>query len=167
MKDIEVSIKVFKEKQKEHLQKYCDYLQELRAINQAENAEIDKMPGSNSREQYDNYEKQCKDKILEFNKQRKDLKEKYKEFSDMYSCPYYCVIKDIKSLDKMQEQDDPNYEHYKEKLKTYKGKILEDYFHPERYGKFIGLAFFLDEVYYLIENKETHKQDFLLNAKLH
>jgi len=153
-----VSIERYKKECEIWLKEHNKYLDELAAINVAENKEVDAMPGSIHRDRWDLYCENHFDKVQSAEQARKALKEKYGNYSSFYACPYYCVITKVEDLEKVVPKTENNYKYWKENIEKWHGKMMQSSYRKGRWGRFIGLAFFLDEVYFLFKNPKTGEE---------
>lgn len=152
-----VSISRYIRETKAFLKKHNQYLDELAVINVAESKEVDAMPYPTHHERWDKYCDQHIDKVKSAEKARKELKKKYGNYSSFYACPYYCVITKVEQLERVVPKDKNNYKHYKESIEKWHGKMVQSCRKGE-WGRFIGLAFFLDDVYFLFKNPKTGEE---------
>lgn len=153
-----VSISRYKRECDDFLKMYNQYLNELSAINIAESKEVDAMPYPTHHERWDKYCEQHMDKVREAEQARKSLKEKYGNYASFYACPYYCVITKVEQLERVISKDKNNYKYCKEYIEKWHGKMVQASYRKGEWGRFIGLAFFLDEVYFLFKNPKTGKE---------
>ena len=162
----QVDIKTYREEKEKYLEKFCEYQYELAEINKAENAEIDAIQLEKFTDKYEEYCDKFPEKVEYYKNLRKELKERYGEHSSYYNCPYYCVVHDKKELDeliddKYKNNEDSNYNYWLRDLE-YVGQDLQDECHKDVHGKCIGMAFFVDQDYYLIIDEKTKREKFLL-----
>ena len=137
-------------------------MDKLAAINIAENKDIEELCGKPHLQYWSEFEEKYPEKVEERKKQRKALKKEYGGYSSYYNCPYYCVATNKKELDELFNEcyKDSNrgegsmYKHALKELKEMKGKIYQDECDKDAYGKFIGMAFFIDQDYYCLEDKD-------------
>lgn len=157
-----VSIKEYIEKTEYWIKKYSEYMDKLVAINTAENKDIEKLCGKPHLNYWDEFEEKYPEKVKERQAQRDKLKEEYDGYSSYYNCPYYCLATNEKELNELFNECYKNskrgknsmYQHTLKALKEMKGKIYQDECNKDAYGKFIGMAFFIDQDYYCLENKD-------------
>ena len=152
-----VSISRYLRETKAFLKKHCKYMDELAAINVVESKEVDAMPYPIHRERWDKYCEQHMDKVQAAEKARKALKEKYGKYSSLYGCPYYCVITKVEQLERVIPKSEDNYVYWKDDIEKWHGKMVQSN-RKDEWGKFIGLAFFIDNVYFLFKNPNTGKE---------
>ena len=152
-----VSISRYKRECDAFLKKHSQYLDELAEINKAENKIVDAMPGNIHRDRWDLYCERHPDKVQEAEKARKSLKEKYGNYSNFYACPYYCVITKVEQLERVVPKSKDNYKYWKADIEKWHGKMVQSYRKGE-WGRFVGLAFFLDDVYFLFKNPITGQE---------
>ena len=166
MDAVEVDIKTYKEEKEKYLEKYSEYLDEVVKINKSEHAEIESIELENFTDKYKEYCDKFPERVEYYKNLRKELKEKYGEYSSYYNCPYYCVVHNKEELDELlsdeyKNREDSNY-HYLLKDLEYIGRDLQDECHKDVHGKCIGMAFFIDQDYYLIVDEKTKREEFLL-----
>ena len=157
-----VSIKEYTEKTEYWLKKYSEYMDKLAAINIAENNDIEELCGKPYLNYWSEFEEKYPEKVEERKKQRKILKEEYGGYSSYYNCPYYCIARNEKELDELYTvcYKDSNrgegslYQHNLKSLKEMMGKMYQDDCNKDVYGKFIGMAFFIDQDYYCLKDKK-------------
>ena len=152
-----VSISRYLRETKAFLEKHYSYMDELAKINVAESEAVDKMPYPTHHERWDKYCEQHMDKVQAAEKARKALKEKYGNYSSFYACPYYCVITKVEQLERVIAKNKDNYKYWKADIEKWHGKMVQSYRKGE-WGRFVGLAFFLDDVYFLFKNPKTGKE---------
>lgn len=164
----EVDIKTYKEEKEKFLKIFCEYQNELVEINKAEHAEIESIELEKFTDKFDEYCEKFPDRVEFYKQQRKELKEKYGEYSSYYNCPYYCVVHNKKELDELLNINEDsvlgeisNYDYWLRDLE-YVGVDLQDECHKDVHGKCIGIAFFIDQDYYLIVDEKTKREQFLL-----
>lgn len=171
MSFIEVDIKTYKEKVDEWIKKYSEYSKELLDINKAENEEIETFDSNRSTDAYETYVEEHPDRVKYFEEQRKLLKERYGSYSSYYNCPYYCVVHNKEELDELIPKDKQdkksNYKYNIKYLKDFTGKRIQDDCHIDVHGSFIGIAFFIDQDYFLIKDDNTKREMFLMNVSLY
>lgn len=156
-KAVKVSISRYLKEIKAFLKKYHSYIDDLDKINAVEDKAVDKMPYPIHRERWDKYCEQYMDKVLAAEKARKALKEKYGKYSSLYGCPYYCVITKIEQLERVPSKNEDNYMHWKADIEKWHGKMVQSNRKCE-WGRFVGLAFFIDNVYFLFKNPITGQE---------
>lgn len=168
----EVSIQEFDKIAEEYIKIYSQYCDELVEINKAENAEIDTMTGDGFKSKFEEYVQKFPDHLNNYKNQREELKKKYGKHSSYYNCDYYCVVHTedevneyYKNYPDEKKGDGSGYKHNLEAVKKFKGKYLQDAYHSDVYGKFIGIAFFIDQDYYLIYDKNRKIRKFLLSVE--
>ena len=168
---IEVTIKEFKEKREEWLEHYSKYSHYLTQINLQESTEIKSVPYEKFTDKFESYCKNYPEKVKKYKEKREALKKQFGEYSSLYNCPYYCVIHNEQELEeyykdfpKEKKGEHSNYFYNKQGLAKFTGKIIQDEGRPEFYGPFIGIAFFIDQEYWMIQDKRTGKEKFFINA---
>ena len=149
------------------IRKHCEYLNRLAAINRAENAEVDAMPGDNHRDKWDSYCETHKEKVEDRERQREVLKQSYGNYSSYISCPYWCLVRNVQELKKLVKPGECNYKHWKDDLYKYRGKTLCDEHDDDNkaYGKYVGLAVFVDDVYQCVKDSVTGEYHFWFDVK--
>ena len=168
---IKVTIKEFKEKREEWISKYSKYSDKLVKINKAENSDINAMPEEKFTDKFDSYCKNYPEKVKKYKEERNKLKKEFGDYSSYYNCPYYCVVHNKKELEEFyndvpedKKGEGSGYYYNSQGLKKFKNKILQDECHKDVHGKFIGIAFYIDQDYWLIKDEKTNNEKFLLNA---
>jgi len=157
-----VNIKEYTRKTEYWIKKYSEYMDKLAAINISENKDIEELCGKPHLNYWSEFKEKYPEKVEERKKQRKALKEEYGEYSSYYNCPYYCVATNKKELDELFNEcykdsnrgKDSMYQHTLKALKEMKGKMYQDECNKDAYGKFIGMAFFIDQDYYCLKDKD-------------
>jgi len=152
-----VSISRYKRECNAFLKKHNQYLDELAAINTEEKKAVEMMPYLTHYERWDKYCEKHFDKVQAAEQARKALKEKYGNYSNFYACPYYCVITNVEQLERIVPKNKDNYKYWKADIEKWHGKMVQSYRKGE-WGKFVGLAFFLDDTYFLFKNPITGKE---------
>lgn len=158
----QISIKEYTEKTEYWLKKYSEYMDKLAAINTLERTEIENEFGKPSFGHWDEFATKYPEKVKEYHKQRVALKDEYGEYSSYYHCPYYCLATNEDELNELynlcykdsNRDEHSSYQHNLKALREMIGKIYQDGCDPEVYGKFIGMAFFIDQDYYCLKDKK-------------
>ena len=161
-----VSITKYLKEKNFFLKKFDKYRHELSKINQEEHDKINFLKEHGMITSSDEYFSEYTISVDEFIKRREKLKQKFGRYSDIYSCPYYCVAKNIEQLDKVFEgHTDGNYKYCKQYIEKWSGKKVQDECRNDIYGYFIGLGFTLDDIYFVIKDSKTKKEYLSLNIK--
>lgn len=156
----QVRIKEYIEKTKYWLKRHSEYMDKLADINVAEKQEIINEFGK-SIGYWDDYKAKYPEKVKERQEQRDKLKEEYGEYTSYFNCPYYCLATNKKELDELyniyykdsNRGEGSSYQHNLKSIKEMKGRLYQDDCNPETYGRFIGIAFFIDQDYYCLKDK--------------
>lgn len=162
MNFVKLDIPAYKEKTKEWVKLNAEYTKGIVAINKAEHEEIERVYNGDD----DVYFNDHRDRVEYYENQREALLEKYGEYSSYHFCPYYCVVSNREELDELLSERQKNNEHsnyyYWLRDLDFVGKDLQDECHKDVHGKCLGLAFFIDQDYYLIVDEKTQKEKFCL-----
>lgn len=168
---IEVTIKEFKEKREEWIIKYSEYLNKLAVINKAETADINAMPEEKYIDKFELYCKNYPESVQNYKANREALKQEFGEYSSYDNCPFYCIVHNKKELDEYysnvpeNERGEGSAYYYNLKgLEKFKNKVIQDECHRDVHGKFIGIAFYIDQDYWIIKDEKTNKEKMFLNA---
>lgn len=134
-----VSITRFLKEEKRFLKKYDEFIQKLVEINKAG-----------------------------LEKEREKLVKQYGIYTSIINCPYYCIVTNKEQLLRVFEGDrDGNYKYCSQYLDKFKHKHVQDEARNGKHGKFIGLGFFVDEIYYVFSDSKTGKEQMCLNLRLY
>mgnify|MGYP003571242102 CR=1 FL=1 len=166
MKFVKLNIEDYKEKTEAFLEKYAEYLDKLAVINKSEETDIKKLANN----EWDEYKEKYPEKVEECEQLRKQLKEEYGEYSSYFNCPYYCVITNKDELDKICDDEEAKksksswYAHVLNIIDNNIGKKFQDEHKDEICGICKGVAYFIDEIYYYLIDKNNNYH-FALNVK--
>lgn len=161
-----VSISKYLYETKRFIKKFDKYLNELGKINEEERHKINLLKENNLIKTTDEYFSEYTISVDDFERKREELKKKFGKYSDIYSCPYYCITTKIEQLYKVfGGVTTGNYKYCKEQLEKWTGKIVQDEHRSDVYGYFVGHAFFIDEIYFVIKDIKTKKEFLALNIK--
>jgi hypothetical protein len=134
-----VSITRFLKEEKRFLKKYDEFIQKLVEINKAG-----------------------------LEKEREKLVKQYGIYTSIINCPYYCIVTNKEQLLRVFEGNkEGNYKYCSQHLDTFKHKYVQDEARCGKHGKFIGLGFFVDEIYFVFSDSETGKEHMCLNLRLY
>ena len=161
-----VSISKYLYETKKFIKKFDKYLNELSKINEEERNKINFLKEHNLIKNSKEYFTEYIISVSEFEKKRKNLKKKFGKYSDIYSCQYYCIATKVEQLYKIFDGvTTGNYKYCKEYIEKWSGKIVQDESRSEVYGYYVGQAFFIDEIYFVIKDIKTKKEFLALNIK--
>ncbi|WQJ53687.1 MAG: hypothetical protein [Wendovervirus sonii] len=140
----ELSLKEYRNEEKAFFKIYNEYIKKLCAINAEENALYDSSAWTD--EIRDKYEKM-----------REDLKKEYPNHNDHYNTDFFCwmTYKNVHILSSKE-----NVKYFKKDLRMV-GKKVQSNAGDSIYGKLKGIAVMVDDVYFVIDNEVTGKEQWI------
>lgn len=163
MKTPRISIDEWIEKRNDFYKMHDEYLCELKKINIKENEEIDFFIEQRLCTDVDDYLNKYKDNVDKREKEREMLKSVYGIYYSSLDYPYYCIVSDTEGLDKVVDKSSPNYRIFANYIQKWRLKRAQNECRSEQVGLCIGLAFFVDDVYFALKNEKDGTLYFCLN----
>ena len=149
-----VSISEFNKRYESFLELHLQFCDELAKINRGEHDRIEAMPGESMHEKITAYEKEHLDIMMQNQKSREMLMEKYKEYAFMEDFKYFTVARTVEDLDELLAKSTPSYEGIKKDLLEFTGQhVYGEGVKGMIEGTCIGMSFFVSDVLFYVEDE--------------